>query len=165
MRKRLWFTIAVALVTLCVMLAYGAAAPGTITQKLDKYTNSNMQVLTWSWTGSADDGTVPSTGNAITSAVTTAAIAGWYVYSIETNPGSVAPTALYDIVINDAEGFDIAGGMLANRSASATEKILPRLDTANNIYGGALVDSALTLVITNQAVHSATGTVKLVLTR
>ena len=159
MKKALLAWCIIGLITLIASVAMCA---GTVTQKLDKYNNANMRVLTFSWTGDASNGTVPSTA---TSTAITADIAGWYVYSIETNPGAVAPTTLYDIVINDAEGFDIAGGMLANRSATATEKVLPRLDTTNNIYGGVLVDGALTLAISNQSVVSATGTVKLVLTK
>lgn len=143
-------------------MAGHAMAVGTVTQTLDKYPNANMRVLTYSWTGDAANGTVPSTA---TSAAITADIAGWYVYAIETNPGTVAPTTLYDIVINDAESLDIAGGMLANRSATATEKITPRLDSTYSIFGGVLVDSTLTLVITNQSVNSAVGTVKLILAK
>lgn len=139
-----------------------AFAVGTVTVTLDKYPNANMRAVTYSWVGDAIDGTVPSTA---TSTAITADIAGWYVYAIETNPGAVAPLTLYDIVINDAESLDIAGGMLANRSATATEKITPRLDSTYSIFGGVLVDSALTLVITNQSVVSATGTVKLLLSK
>ncbi len=141
-----------------------AAAAGTVTQTVDKYMSPdvNMRILTFTWTASADDGSVPPTA---TSAVNTSDIIGWYVYAIETNPGAVAPTASYDIVVNDAEGLDIAGGMLANRSASATEKSTPRLDSTYSIFGGVLIDGALTLVITGQSVHSATGTVKLIMSR
>lgn len=144
------------------LLAGHVFAAGSVTQKLDKYPNANMRVLTFSWTGDAANGTVPSTA---TSTAITADIAGWYVYAIETNPGTTAPTASYDIVINDAESLDIAGGMLANRSATATEKITPRLDSTYSIFGGVLVDTAVTLVITNQNVVSATGTVKLLLSK
>jgi len=156
--KRLYLLL---LTWLLLFPVFGNAA-GTVTQKLDKYPNANMRVLTFTWTGDAADGTVPSTA---TSTAITADIAGWYVYAIETNPGAVAPTADYDVVVNDAEGLDIAGGMLANRSATATEKITPRLDSTYSIFGGVLIDGALTLVISNQSVVSATGTVKLILSR
>ena len=144
------------------LLAGQAWAVGTVTVTLDKYPNANMRVLTYSWVGDAANGTVPSTA---TSTTITADIAGWYVYAIETNPGATAPTTLYDIVVNDSEGLDIAGGMLANRSATATEKITPRLDSTYSIFGGVLIDSTLTLVITNQSAVSATGTVKLLLSK
>ncbi len=155
-----------ALIIMAVLLlfagsAFGAAA-GTCTVKLDTYPNANMRVVTYSWVGSVDDGTVPSTA---TSASITADISGWYVYAIETNPGAGPPTPNYDIVINDAEGLDIAGGMLADRHTTSTQKITPRLDSTYSIFGGVLVDGALTLVITNQTQVSAAGTVKLLLSK
>ncbi len=137
-------------------------AAGSCTVKVDKYPSGNMRVLTFSWTGDAGTGAVPDT---TTDTDETADILGWYVYSIETNPGTPAPTASYDIVVNDAEGLDISGGMLADRSATATEKITPRLDTTYSIFGGVLIDGALTLKITNQTDVSATGTVKLLLSK
>lgn len=48
-------------------------------------------------------------------------VRGWYLYNVSTNPGT-APTAAYDItLVVDSE--DIAGGLLADRSASATETV------------------------------------------
>jgi len=157
--KRIAALFAFLLIFALTSAAFGA---GSVTQKLDKYPLANMRVLTFSWIGDAANGTVPSTA---TSTAIVTDIAGWYVYAIETNPGAVAPTTLYDIVVNDVEGLDIAGGMLANRSATATEKITPRLDSTYSIFGGVLIDGALTLVITNQSVVSATGTVKLLLSK
>jgi len=158
--KRLTMIIFAALFALTV--GTPAHAVGTVTQKLDKYPNANLQVVTFTWTADAAAATIPST--ATTDAIT-AAIIGWYVWAIETDPGSTAPTAAYDIVLNDANGFDIAGGQLANRSATATEKVIPKLDATTSLYGAHLVNSALTLVITNNLVNSATGTVKLILTK
>lgn len=145
-----------------LILGGNARAAGSVTQAINRYPNANLRTVVLSWTGDAANGTVPSTA---TSDAITADIAGWYVYAIETDPGSVAPTTLYDIVINDASGFDVAGGQLANRSATATERIIPKLDTTASLYGGVLIDSALTLVITNQSAVSATGTVKLFLAK
>jgi hypothetical protein len=43
---------------------------------------------------------------------------------VVTNPDDVAaPTTLYDITLVDEDGFDIAGGELANRSATVTESV------------------------------------------
>ena len=152
---------AILFLTALIFMANTVFAVGSVTQRIKSYPNANMKTLTFSWTGDAGTGAVPSTP---TSAVNTIEIAGWYVYAIETNPGT-APTAGYDIVINDAESLDIAGGMLADRSATLTERITPRLDSTYSIFGGVLVDSALTLVITNQNAASATGTVKLYLAK
>jgi len=41
-----------------------------------------------------------------------------------------APTTLYDITLTDTLGFDLAGGLLANRSATATEAVWPFRATA-----------------------------------
>ena len=151
------------LAVLAILTLGGDAwAAGSVSQAINRYPNANLRTVVLSWTGDAANGTVPST--ATIDAITTE-ISGWYVYAVETDPGSVAPTTLYDIVINDASGFDIAGGQLANRSATATERVIPKLDATASLYGGVLVDSALTLVITGQSVVSATGTVKLMLSK
>ena len=149
-------------ILLVALFAVSAFAAGTVTQAIVKYPNANLQTVTFSWVGDAANGSVPSTA---TNAAITAAIAGWYVYSIDTDPGAVPPTTLYDIVINDASGFDIAGGQLANRSATATQRVIPKLDATASLYGGVLIDSTLTMVITNQTDVSATGTVKLFLAK
>ena len=158
--KRL-FT-AILLLAALIFISNLALAAGSVTQAIKNYPNGNMKTVTFSWTGDASDGSVPST--ATNTAITTE-IAGWYVYAIVTDPGAVPPTTLYDIVINDANGFDIAGGQLANRSATVTERVIPKLDATASLYGGVLVDSTLTLVITGQSVNSATGTVKLMLSK
>lgn len=47
-------------------------------------------------------------------------VLGFYLYSVTTDPGTSAPTADYDItLVVDSE--DIAGGLLADRSTSATQ--------------------------------------------
>jgi len=48
---------------------------------------------------------------------------GWYLYSVTTNPGTSAPTAAYDITLV-VNGEDVAGGLLADRSATATETVI-----------------------------------------
>jgi hypothetical protein len=47
-------------------------------------------------------------------------VGGFYLYSVTTDPGTSAPTADYDITLV-VSGEDIAGGLLADRSASATQ--------------------------------------------
>lgn len=72
---------------------------------------------------------------------------GAYLYRVITDPGATAPDADYDIVLNDAYGFDVMEGTLANRSATATETI----EVTIPIYG------QLTAVFTNQTTVDATG--------
>lgn len=103
-----------------------------------------------SWIGDASTGAVPATQ--------LTAIAGdapfhidAYLVRIITNPGSTAPTASYDITLTDEDGIDVAGGLLANRSATLSEHVR---DTC-------LVRGILTFTLTNNSVASATGTVRL----
>lgn len=42
--------------------------------------------------------------------------------AIITDPGSPAPTTLYDVKLNDASGFDRLGGAGVDRSTSVTER-------------------------------------------
>jgi len=49
-------------------------------------------------------------------------VRGWYLYNVTTNPGTSSPTAAYDITLV-SDGEDVAGGLLADRSATATETV------------------------------------------
>jgi len=77
-----------------------------------------------------------------------------FLRSIETIPGllgdktTTVPTTLYDITLLDPYGYDISGGILADRSASVAEKEVPTED----LY----IDSELTLTIAN-AGNAKTG--------
>lgn len=136
-------------------------AAGTITQALTNLGSTGAKVLTFTCTASADAATYPSTD---TSTEITAAILGMCIAEVRTNPGGTAPTAAYDIVINDTDGIDLMGGALANRSATASERVVPALNAVGT-YGSTLIDGTLTLVITNNAVNSAGIVVKVFLTR
>jgi hypothetical protein len=148
--KRLVWTIVAALL---FWVAQGRAA-GTVVQQYAAV-GQEMLVVSLSWTGSASDGTVPST--ALNAQVMTR-VKGMYIYMIETDPGATAPTASYDIVINDANGRDVLGGAGADRSATATEAAGATLSSA---IVPVPIDTALTFVLSNNSVHSAVGVVKL----
>lgn len=141
---------------------------GSVTQTLEVKeptgisTGGKAKVLTFSWTADAADGSVPDTA---VNVANLAAIQGMLIHQITTNPGAVAPTAGYDIVINDDDGIDIAGGALTNRSATVSERVVPKADVANSIFGPVPVGDSLTLQITGNLVNGATGTVKLFLYR
>ena len=147
--KRLLISLA-----LMIAIALPAMAVGSITQTSALHRSTGLLTVTFSWTADSGDGTVPSTA---TDAAITASASGYFLYQVETDPGSPAPTAAYDIVINDAGGADLMGAALADRSATVTEVAFPATASRQ-------VDTALTLVITANSVHSATGTVKLYLT-
>lgn len=46
-----------------------------------------------------------------------------------TDPGTVAPTAAYDITITDEYGTDVFGGELTNRDAATSEQAIPIFGT------------------------------------
>ena len=132
-----------------------AITPGTCTITSSTITVQGQQtrkVLTLSWVASVDAATVPST----TINATTYSIEGWYFFSAETNPGAVAPTDNYDIVINDVDGADLAGGLLLNRDTSVTEG--PIAIALGNTGHPPVVRGNLTFVLSNNLVNSATGT-------
>lgn len=112
--------------------------------------NDIVQEHIWDWTADSADGTVPNTASDDT-------ITG-YVMLAETNPGATGPTALYDIAVNNANGVDIFGAELADRSATLSEEVLPK---TGNAYGDRFVNSALTMVLTNNSVNSAVGQLKI----
>ena len=111
----------------------------------------SRKVITIAWTGAAAGGAI----DAITVNAQTYGIEGWYLYSVETNPGTTAPTDDYDIVINDADGLDIAGGLLANRDSSVTEMVNLRAAAT----GYPMVRGNLSVAISGNSVNSATGTI------
>ena len=67
-----------------------------------------------------------------TAEATSAAING-VVIAVETDPGTTAPTANYDLTITNPRGVDIMGGALSNRSATATEIVPPTLGYASEV--------------------------------
>jgi len=87
---------------------------GTVTITYQEHTS--VRVCTWTWTSDASGDASGTDSKSITGAALR-----WV-----TDPdGSAAPTTLYDIVVNDEHGVDVAGGGLANRSATAGEESIP----------------------------------------
>ncbi len=117
---------------------------GVITQLLER--RGPIGVITLSAVADAADASFPAT-------VLEAKISG-KILAIETNPGATAPTTLYDIALDDAEGQDVLETVGADRSATATEK-------ASVVYSGTEIhpevakSDVLTFKITNNAVNSA----------
>ena len=58
--------------------------------------------------------------------------------------GGTAPTALYDVVLNDVEGVDILNGKGANLSATVTTSVSPAFTGGNLAF-----DDQLDLVVSN----------------
>jgi hypothetical protein len=79
-----------------------------------------------------------------------------------TDPGTTAPTALYDIVLSSTvssrwASLDIFDGNLMNRSATVTEKATWSM-APFPLYG------PITFTLSGNAVNNATGTLTLILT-
>ena len=146
MRKALIVLLIFGLLAFCVP-AY-AATDDVVTVTYESVT-TNMTEITFTWTADSDAGTVTSTA--------TSSIDG-YIISAITNPGTTAPTASYDIVLNDADGIDVFGGELGDRSATVSEYTRPLIETST--YGDRWVSGILTMVMTHQSVKSATGVLK-----
>jgi hypothetical protein len=127
---------------------------GTVTQStVDLHATARRikKVCTIEWIADATDHTVPTTNIIVPD--------GWILYSAETIPGSTAPTDNYDIVLNDADGLDVAGGLLANRDEANAELVL--LGSAAHGYP-LMRNGSLSFVLTNNLVDSATGTLILI---
>ena len=83
-------------------------------------------------------------------------VRGWYLYNVTTDPGASAPTAAYDITLV-AAGEDVAGGKLADRSATATETVL----IAPSTQGYHMTDAAFAITFANQTANPSTIVLKL----
>ena len=74
-------------------------------------------------------------------------VRGWYLYSVTTDPGT-APTADYDITLL-VNGEDIAGGLLGDRSATATQTVA----IAPTTLGYPILDEAIAITFANNSAN------------
>lgn len=127
-----------------------ATAAGSVTTSIAANGVNEIQVWTLTFTADAKDGSIPSTTMTESELKN---VQGYYVYQIITNPGSTAPTPKWDVVILNSDGVaDVLGGQCLNRDTANSETCYPL-----NYY---LVDAALVMGISGNAVNSANGTVK-----
>lgn len=155
MKKLLVLSIVMLVLTcvgLAAMLCGLAHAAGTVVQTENVYRDGDF-MITLTCTADAAAATFPAT----TVTFRGGNIDG-YIYAVLTDPGATAPQALYDITLTDANGLDIMGGELLNRSATATEIAIPKMDI---IYGSRRVNGSLTLNISNNNVNSAQVVIKI----
>ena len=122
---------------------------GSIVQS--HFKNDLVRVITLTGVGDSGDGTFPAT-------VLEDKIEG-FLLGIETNPGTTAPTAAYDIALTDSSGLDILSGAGDNKSASATEYASVAIGTYH--HPPLSKNETYTLAITNQSVNSADIVIKL----
>ena len=103
------------------------------------------------WTGAASGGAVTAVdfSNAITKD-----ILGRCCSLAVTDPGSIAPTAAYDIEILDEYGVDVFGGNLNNRDAANSEQAAPLISSFTDKR---LCAGVWNFKLTGNSVNSATG--------
>lgn len=125
----------------------------------------NIKTFTITFTASSDNATIPTyTISALAQPTLMNFIKGYWIYTVETNPGTTGPTDEYDIVINDVHGLDVMGGALLNRSITSTQNVFPKfVQTATAFVP--LDGTTLSIVVTNNAVNSATCAMKFYLTK
>ena len=78
-------------------------------------------------------------------------VRGWYLYNITTNPGTSAPTASYDITLMVGDE-DIAGGLLANRSATVNETVV----IAPTTLGYHMMDGSMVITFAAETANPST---------
>lgn len=150
------------LILLCLTasLCFGAGSSTSLScTSLKNYTagqesiDTGARLCTISYVGDDSTGSVPNT--TITAA--TYGLFGLYLYSVETNPGTTAPTDNWDVFVYDGDSVDICAGNGNNRDTSNSE--LAFCATSTQPYG--VISGNLTVTISGNSNASATGTVKL----
>jgi len=66
-----------------------------------------------------------------------------------TNPGATAPSANYDIVVNDEDGVDVAVGVLGNRHTSTSEQAVGLIGDGSTTDKAVFFVGKLSLVVSN----------------
>ena len=145
-----------ALLVLAIMVPSMVFAVGTATavfQRVMVQGNPDRLILTISWT---DD----NAGTTFSIVPATYRIEGYYLYSVEINPGAGPPIDNYDITILDADGFDVAGSVLLNRDTTTTE--LVNIGTAT--HGYPVIRGTWTFTIAAGTAGASSGTAILIFT-
>jgi len=123
---------------------------GTVTQVHNEH--GAIGVVTLTCIADAADGSYPDT--ALADRI------GGRLLALETNPGTPAPTTLYDVTLVDADGHDVLEGVGANRHTTNTEKVAVVM-SGTEIHPVIDESDTLTLNIDNNVVNSAVTVIKL----
>lgn len=127
------------------------AADGTSTATYSNKSNGDS-IVTVTWVGSTDDGTVPD-ANIV-------GMGGKWLCSITTNPSSSTPTDNYTITLK-YDGADILGGACsANRDTSNTEITYPIVDSVSGQRACVPVYGTLVFGLDDNSDTSSGGTVE-----
>jgi hypothetical protein len=151
--KRLIAVMLVGLFMVCPSLVFAA---GTVTAstpvKITVLGQTQRIIVTLTATADASNGSFPT----FAFVPKTYGVEGWYLYSVETNPGTTGPTDNYDITIVDADEVDVAGSLLLNRDTSTSEIVYL------GSVGYPIASGTWTWTMTNNSVNSAVVVAKLV---
>lgn len=79
-------------------------------------------------------------------------VLGFYLYSVTTDPGTSAPTDDYDITLV-VSGEDVSGGLLADRSTSATQT---KIICPENIGYHIMDNNDVTITFANNTANPST---------
>ncbi len=123
----------------------------TATDNLNGY-----NTITCTCTADASDNTFPSTKITSMWSLISSSNPGHYLYSVEIQPSTPAPTNGFSVTLVDAMNYDILAGQGASQSSANT-----------SFFKGlnAFLDSAPTINITGNSVSSAVVIIKMVLVR
>ena len=147
MKKKFLLAGALLLSVLLIASALYAAGTATVTTSQNDRLRTTEYTVTWS---------APST-NAVVPTATIPDVAG-FVIGLEVNPGSPAPTSLYDITLLDADGVDVGFGDLLNLSATVSTRV--------QVYDARWLNSEeLTFTLSNNSVTAAAGVFRLTVRR
>jgi len=143
-------------VLLCLLMATPVLAD-TSSQRLDCYGGPPPDVCVWTlnWEDTTADGVSIVMGNDQNGKDIFSQIKGYFAYPIYTVPGTTAPTNLYDATLLDGYGIDLAGGLLADRLTATPQRVVPKVDTTNSIYGGAPLLTPVTFAISDASQNQA----------
>ena len=122
---------------------------GTVTQVSNKL--GIMKTIVLTCTADASDASFPET--ALTEKI------DGFLLAMESNPGGTAPTANYDITLEDGDGLDVLGGAGANRHTSTSE--MAGLPFGTYFHWPVSPEQTYTLKITNNSNNSAITVVTL----
>ena len=150
---------------LAIMLVFPiwVLADSTMTETEYRYPQEDRRIIKLVWV--ADQYSAGVSEYAVATAASVPSVDGWYLDYMFTDPGGTAPTANYDIYLYDTKGdnikYDILNANGENRSATASEVALPYFN--DGVYGSYPIASGVSVVISNNAVKSATASIFLYL--
>lgn len=134
-----------AFIVFLVLMAFALPVLAATTVTVTDNTKLQTHTYTIDWT---------TTSGAITVSDATIYNVWGEIVDFVVDPGSPAPTSLYDVTIKDARGYDVFRGLLANLSATRTWR--------DSVTSGPkwLNQETLTFSLSGNSVTNAVGTVQ-----